>query len=92
MPSQPEANRRSSQDYRARHQAAGLCLDCPRPVYRAQRCEYHYQRKTEDTARIRQERRGNGLCPYCGTPVFDEHICCINCREDHRYFSRGGPR
>lgn len=74
--------------YKQKHRAGGLCLHCPRPVYKfysmCEEClkrQRNYARK--NNAKRRKYFRENHLCTRCSAPLLDDtHVTCMNCRQE----------
>lgn len=71
----------------AQHKAAGLCVDCDKPVYRDHvRCYEHYiYQRMKNTARRNKQKLGYaeiGLCRICGKePAPGKKLCPEHSRQ-----------
>lgn len=81
----PRKNAQNVFNYKQRHFAKGLCLDCPRPArpgkLLCEKCaEAHNKRNKINDPKLYKYRTENRLCTRCGTPLIDsEGLLCINC-------------
>jgi len=86
------------------HKDAGLCVRCNKPATHGRNCYEHYiqmkryirnqtekrRRDALDRVNIRDYRRKNHLCCYCGAPIEEGNPtqACDACRERQAEFSR----
>jgi hypothetical protein len=77
-----EQGRKKSKTYRIRQKERGLCRSCPLPIYRDNRCYYHYLKQLQIDKQKKQRRFDNNRCTGCGQPLIEEEkgrAVCFNC-------------
>jgi len=84
-PAQLETWRKGTIKYRKKNKEKGLCRYCPRPIFKHDCCEYHYQIKLVVNRAGKKRKIEKNLCPRCGQPLIEEEIGlyqhCMNCRS-----------
>lgn len=70
--------------WRAKRKAAGLCIDCGKPVAEGRiRCEFHLARTRERMKAHYERDKQNRICPGCGKHMSYEDgvVFCLQCRD-----------
>lgn len=72
--------------WRAKRTAAGLCIECGKPVAEGRiRCELHLARARERMKAHYERDKRNRICPGCGKHMSYEDgiVFCLQCRDKH---------